>query len=215
MGASLRVCVSGGDRGVRLTVVMPTIPGREHWVERTTRKFEEFTAKPFELLVLEDTEGKGCGPIWQKGGDLAKGDYIFMAADDLEPKAAGWDDAAIAACDRGTLPAPLIYYPDGRLQSCGEHWEMLDDDGEETSFTRAPFMSRAQLAKIGRQLPTLYWTDNWVSWRGWKEAIPTVITYGFDLIHHLAPEGRNSGRMAADGEIFTRATRGEDVWQES
>ena len=196
-------------------MVVPTIAGREHWVERTTAKFEEFTAKPFELLVLEDKELRGCGPVWQEGADLAKGDYVFMAADDLEPRALGWDEAAIAACDRGVLPAPLIFYPDGRLQSCGEHWEMLDGDGEETSFTRAPFVSRAQLAKVGRQLPTHYATDNWVSWKCWQAGIPTVVTYGFDLIHHLAPEGRNEGRMQADWQTFERATRGEDVWQES
>jgi hypothetical protein len=195
---------------VKLSIVMPTIAGREEWLERTCKAFYALTETPFELLV--EVDHPGCGPAWQAGGARAQGDYIFMAADDLEPKARGWETAAMDACDDNLLPAPLIYYPDGRLQSCGEWWETLEGDNEETAFTRAPFMSRAQWEVAQPMLPTHYWTDNWVSWKCWQQQIPTVVTYGFDLIHHLAGEGRNEERMGSDGEIFARATQGEDVW---
>jgi hypothetical protein len=196
-----------------LSIVMPTIRGREEWLERTCKAYYALTTTPFEILVEENHPG--CGPAWQAGGERAVGDYIFMAADDLEPKARYWETAAIEACKRGELPAPRIYHSDGRLQSCGESWEMLEPDGDETAFTRAPFMSRAQWDVAQPMLPVMYFTDNWVSWRCWQKHIPTVVTYGFDLIHHLAQEGRNEDRMAADGVIFHLATEGEDVWHES
>ena len=56
------------------------------------------------------------------------------------------DVAAIEACDRGTLPAPIIYHSNGTVQSCGTSWEMLEPDGCKTNFTRAPFMSSCEAA---------------------------------------------------------------------
>ncbi len=211
MAAGARLGATDGAGGVtpRLSIVIPTIGGREQWLRRTVHAYEALTATPFELIVLHDYPA--CGPAWQAGGEQAAGDYVFMAADDLEPME-GWDAAAIAACERGVLPAPVIYYPDGRVQSCGEWWETLDDDGAETRFTRAPFMSRAQWEIAQPMLPVHYATDNWVSWRCWQAGVPTAVTYGFRLVHHLAPEGRDEGRMAADMAVFEAATRGEDVW---
>jgi hypothetical protein len=196
-----------------LSIVIPTIDGREEWLEQTCKAYYARTTVEFEIIVEENHPA--CGPAWQAGGEKAVGQYIFMSADDLEPQREGWEHCAMNACDRNTLPAPRIFHTDGRLQSCGESWEMLEPDGEETGFTRAPFMSRAQWEIAQPMLPVHYATDNWVSWRCWREGIPTVVTYGFDLIHHLAPEGRDEGRMGADLEILRRATEGEDVWHES
>lgn len=196
-----------------LTIVIPTIKGREERLERAECLFHEMTTVPHETITLLDYPS--CGLAWQEGGERAKGDYVYMAADDAEPKSVGWELPAIAACDRGVLPAGRVYYPDGRIQSCGEHWEMLDADGEETRFTRVPFMSRAQWEIAQPMLPCHYFTDDWVSWKCAQAGIPSVITYGFDIVHHLAPEGRDEGRMQPDLEMFMRATQGEDVWQES
>jgi hypothetical protein len=196
-----------------LSIVMPTIDGREEWLEKTCKAYYALTNTLFEILVEENHPG--CGPAWQAGGERAQGDFIFMAADDLEPQHLGWEQAAMDSCKMGRLPAPRIYHTDGRLQSCGESWEMLEPDGEETAFTRAPLMSREQWEIAQPMLPVMYGTDNWVSWKCWQKEIPTVVTYGFDLIHHLAPEGRDEGRMGADLEVLRRATEGEDVWHES
>jgi len=199
---------------VTVTVVMPTITGREHWLERALRSLDNHTEAEFEVLTYVDRPA--CGIVWQEGGEAAAGDYIWMGADDVEVLP-GWDTAAISRCDEGALPAPCVYHPDGRLQSCGASWELLEPDGEETEFTRGPFMSRAQWDVIQPMLPTHYWTDNWVSWRGWQASpvIPTVVTWGFRFVHHLAGEGRNEGRMAEEGAVFEAATRGEDVWHAS
>lgn len=195
---------------MKVSIVMPTIRGREEWLERTVAAYERLTVVSHEVLVEHDHAG--CGLAWQAGGDRATGEYVFMAADDLEPLTAEWALCAMEACDRGVLPAPRIYHSDGRLQSCGESWEMLEPDGEETGFTRAPFMSRAQWNVARPMLPVHYATDNWVSWRCGQQGIPTVVTYGFDLVHHLAQEGRDEQRMGADLEVFRRAVEGEDVW---
>lgn len=196
-----------------LTIVMPTITGREHWLEKALLAFTSLTSVDHEILV--EVDHPGCGLAWQAGGERAQGSYIYMAADDVEPME-GWDTAAIEACDRGVLPAPRIYHTDGRLQSCGGSWETLERDGAETRYTRAPFMSREQWEVAQPMLPCHYYTDDWVSWRCRKMGIPSVVTYGYRLIHHLAPEGRNEApRMQTDLDIFRRATEGENVWLES
>lgn len=189
-----------------LSIVLPTIRGREHWLERTAASYARLTDVDYELLVEHDHPG--CGPAWQAGGERARGRYLFMAADDLEPACHGWERAAMAACDRGVLPAPRIYHSDGSLQSCGESWERSELDGQATGFTRAPFMSREQWDAIEPMLDAHYFTDNWVSWRGRQEGYPTVVTYGFDLTHHLAVEGRDDGRLAADHDVFVAAKAG-------
>ncbi len=195
-----------------LTIVMPTISGREAWLERATESFAANTHVPVEFIVLTDMPT--CGLAWQAGGEQAVGDYIYMAADDVEAMP-GWDVAAIEACDRGVLPAPIVYNPDMGVQSCGERWGDMMPDGAKTQFTRAPFMSRAQWEIAQPMLPVHYYTDNWVSWKCWQAGIPTVVTHGFRLIHHLAKEGRNESRMGSDGCVYMAAVAGEDVWHAS
>lgn len=192
-----------------LTIVVPTIDGRELWFEKAVASIEKHTTVPYELIVKRNLPG--CGPAWQAGGEQASGDYIWMAADDVEVME-GYDVAAIEACDRGVLPAPIIYHTDGRVQSCGTSWEMLEPDGCLTDFTRAPFMSRSQWQIAQPMLPTHYFTDNWVSWKCRQAGVETVVAHGYRMIHHLAPESRDEARMGADGEVFRRAVAGEDVW---
>lgn len=196
-----------------LSIVIPTISGREEWLERTLRAYADLTTESTEILV--ELDHPACGPAWQSGGERARGRYIFMAADDLEPKAAGWEQVAMAVCDDDALPAPVIYNTDGSLQSCGGSWGLLEPDGAATDFTRAPFMSREQWELVEPMLPVHYFTDNWVSWRALRHRILTRVVYGFDLVHHLAPEGRNESRMADDMNVFARARHGEDVWAAS
>lgn len=209
LGRSVRFGEGGGVRPA-LSIVIPTIKGREAWLERTLDAFQRLTESTYEVLVEYDHPG--CGPAWQAGGDASLGNYIFTAADDLEPASVGWEQVAMRVCDAGALPAPRIYNSDGTVQSCGGSWGELEPDGRATEFTRAPFMSRAQWMTVQPMLPCHYFTDNWVSWRGQQHGIPTRVAWGFDLIHHLAQEGRNESRMGADMNVFARARQGEDVW---
>jgi len=195
-----------------ISIVMPTIAGREMWLEKALAAIAAHTTIPYELIVR--TGFPTCGLAWQSGGEAAKGDHIWMAADDVEVME-GWDVAATQACDRGVLPAPIIYNADMGVQSCGGTWGELEPDGQVTGFTRAPFMSRAQWEIAQPMLPCHYYTDNWISFKCAQAGIPTVVVYGYRMVHHLATEGRIEGRMGADGNVYERATNGEDVWHAS
>lgn len=195
-----------------ISVVIPTIQGREHWLERAVASYERTMEEPFELIILNDHPHTGSA--WQEGGERAKGDYVFLSADDIEALP-GWWPAAVAKCDEGKIPAPLIYNSDRTVQSCGASWLQLEPDDTETGFTRLPFLSKQQFDAIQPMLPCHYFTDNWVSWRGRVLGYPTFTTHKFRLVHHLAPEGRNEARAADEAHIYKRAIRGEDVWSGS
>lgn len=193
-----------------LSIVIPTIPERERRLARTLKEIARHATLPYEVLV--ERGHRSCGPGWQAGGKRSRGDYLFFCADDLYPAADGWEVAAGTLCDRNLLPAPLIRSPDGAVESCGGSWQAVEPDGAATSFTRAPFVSRDQWEQLEPMLPCHYFTDTWVSERGRWQGMTTVVCHAFQLVHELAPEGRDDGRLADDAALFERAKQGEDVW---
>jgi glycosyltransferase involved in cell wall biosynthesis len=184
-----------------ISVIIPTITGREHWLERckaaylaTTPMFE------YETIVLRDYPS--CGTAWNKGIERAVGDYIHLTADDIEPLP-GWWKPAIESADRGELPAARILNTDGTLQSCGtdanEH-----EEGEVATIARIPFATREQFEKIGPMLDIHYQTDQWFSHRGRICGYPTIVRRDYLFYHHFAPEGRLDHRLAADVREYHR-----------
>lgn len=188
-----------------LTVVVPTVDGREHWLSRCTAALAAHTTN-YELIVVPNMET--CGIAWREGAQVATGNYVCFLADDIEVHH-GWQQAAQTVCDNGSLPAPLILHTDGTVQSCGGTWEATETDGVATDFTRVPFLSRDQLGRVGPMIPTHEFSDNWVSFRGRQVGIETVVCHGYLLTHHLAPEGRRS--RPEDSAAYQRYVRGELV----
>lgn len=188
-----------------ISVIIPTVPGREEHLERCVRAYEERTLRPPEIIVVENKPT--CGIAWQEGAEQATGTFIHFSADDLEPHD-GWANAAITAIGMGWLPAPRILRPDGSLESCGR-WEEEQRTGDETEMTRIPFMSHEQWKRIGPMIPTHYYTDNWISFKGGLLDIPTRVHRGYQFTHHWAQAGRGAGmsmqsRMLHDQAIYER-----------
>jgi hypothetical protein len=186
-----------------ISVVIPTVAGREQHLERCVRAYEERTLRPPEIIVIENRPT--CGIAWQEGAEKATGAYIHFSADDLEPHP-GWDKAAMVAVAMGWLPAPRILRPDGSLESCGR-WEEEQDTEDVTEMTRIPFMSRQQWKLIGPMIDTHYYTDNWISFKGRLAAIETRVHRHYLFTHHWAQEGRGAGmtqdqRMLHDQAIY-------------
>lgn len=69
-----------------ISVVIPTVAGREHSLERCLAAYR--ATADVELIVLADRQT--CGVAWQEGIEQATGDYLHLSADDLEPHP-GWD----------------------------------------------------------------------------------------------------------------------------
>ena len=173
-----------------ISIVIPTISGREHHLERCLSAYKRGTVEmPFEVIVIE---GKStCGEAWAEGGEQAKGDYLHFSADDLEPHEDWWLPAVYCVDVLGKLPCPRIWSPNGALESCGA-WGTEMPDGTETNIARIPFLSREQWEQGNWILDSHYYTDNWIWHRGQQLGIPTVVTHRYDFTHYYASEGRKS-----------------------
>lgn len=172
----------------RISVVMPTITGREEMRGWITPLYQA-RAPGFEIEMCQPLDY----PNWPSGINAARptGDYRLYTADDLEPLE-GWADAMVAALDRGIVPCPQVW-----------NWKQegppvnLSADGPPGSiavFSRIPALTREMAEAIGPWPESLsYFGDNWCSdvarLRGWE----SVVVAGFDFIHHWHQHGRLDG----------------------
>lgn len=193
-----------------IAVVIPTVKGREDHLDRCIRAYREHTD---DLRIYIEYDHPSCGSAWQAGAKRAAGhDYLHLTADDLEPHE-GWASPAIEAVDAGFIPAPLVFEPDGSLQSAGINgWDVHlgpYDDWMTVESTTVPFMSAEQWERIG-MIDLHYATDLWISWKGRREGWDTVIRTGMAFTHYNAMEGRGDqhGRTLADRAEFQRITAG-------
>lgn len=182
-----------------ISVVIPTIVGREHLLAKTLASYR---ATNTQLIVIKNKPT--CGEAWAEGAKQAEGEYLHFSADDIEAHPNWWGQAALLA-ELGFLPAPRIVNTDGSLQSCGD-WAVEMRNGAIPAFTRVPFMSKEQWAQIGPlATPFLekahYYTDNIITWAGRKLGMETVVCRTYELTHHLAGQGRLD-RMRQDHELF-------------
>lgn len=191
-----------------ISVVIPTVDGREEHLERCVKAYRERTVALVQLIIIRNRAC--CGDAWNEGAELAEGDFLHWTADDLEP-AIEWDVPARECGARGEIPAPVIYKPDGSIESCGGWWDRVIPDGEPTTNTSVvPFCTRAQWEDIRPHLPAHYYTDNWFTYRAHLARLPVIVRSRYAFIHHWAQPGRGAGmteqdRMAHDREVFEEA----------
>lgn len=184
-----------------ISVILPTIPGREHWFERSIAAYEQ-TTDDYELIVIRDQPT--CGLAWQAGIEQATGDYVHLSNDDIEPHD-GWWQAAVEATDRGMLVCPRVLNTDGSLQSCGD-LAAEEEDGAEAHVARIPFLPRSILADLGPLPKWHYMHDYWISWRAAQLGWPTVVSRDYLFTHHMAVEGRRD-TYAADLAAYEELTK--------
>lgn len=124
-----------------ISVIVPTVEGREEHFKRCVTAYQERTAHDWEILT--ELDHPTVGRAWQAGANRAKGEYIALSCDDLEPLE-GWDTAAVAMADAGFLPAPRVTDArNGDLQS-RPYWGQEFPDGLDTGITIVPFLTRQQ-----------------------------------------------------------------------
>jgi len=188
---------------VKITVVIPTVAGRETDLARCVDAYLTRSTHDVELLTYLDQPT--CADGWNLGAGQATGDYLHFTADDLEPHA-GWDVAAVEAADRGLLPAPRIVNAEGRLDYCGFHGVEMED-WSPVEMSVIPFLPTRLWEQVGPVPPIHYFSDNYVSWRAARAGWPTVVRRGFAFTHHWAQPGRGAGmsyeaRMSHDQRVF-------------
>ena len=183
-----------------ITVVIPTLTVRAHWLDRCVAAYERtLGGYPHEILVF--TDRPSCGVAWNEGIAQAQGEFIHLSADDLEPLD-GWHFPAIFSAASGELPSARILNTDGTLQSCGtDHLE--HDDGEEAFVARIPFATREQFDRIGPMMNEQYMGDYWFSHRGRECGYRSVVRRDYCFFHHYAQEGRID-TLASDVKAYKR-----------
>lgn len=190
---------------MKLGIVIPTVAGREEHFERCNRAYcETLRSLPVPYLVVVARDRPTCGIAWREGADflMRQGcDVLHFSADDLEPLP-GWYQSGMAAVMASWYPGPVIFKPDGSLDTCG-HVNRWLPDREECEFSEIPLMTTDQYREWGPSLPLHYYTDNWFSHRAREAGTVTRVTYGYHFKHHWAPAARNQ-RMAEDGREYDR-----------
>jgi hypothetical protein len=195
---------------MKITVVIPTVTGREADLARCLKAYETRSVHDVHLVTFKDLAT--CADGWNAGAAEATGDYLHFSADDLEPHE-GWDLAAVEACDAGFLPAPRIVNSAGTLDYCGVHSVEMED-WALVQMSVIPFMPMDLWQQVGPVPSIHYYSDNYVSWRAGQAGWATVVRRKFAFTHHWAEPGRGAGmsyeqRMIHDEGLFLAAVRQE------
>jgi hypothetical protein len=191
-----------------ISLVVPTIRGREDLLERTVAAFKATAESDLEIIVPR--EYKTCGEAWNVGAETATGDYLCLAADDMEP-VEGWEAAAIKAADDDVYPAPWILRVDGTTECCGTLGAglLLDEsarDGLPVCNSPVPFMRREEWPHLGPTIPAHCYSDDFLGYRARLAGLRVEVRREYKFIHLDGQVGHQPLviRSGADRELFAR-----------
>ncbi len=197
-----------------ISVIIPTIEGREASLERLLASFDP-VADQLEIEVVKGSPS--CGAGWLEGVQRTSGEYVLYACDDQEFLSEDWPEVCIEAVEVKSLPCPRVWTPAGEIESQGGDMEALHHtirrprkDWTKVDYTTIPFLSREWAERIG-MLPVHYASDVWVSYRGRQLGIETVLRHGFDVRHHSEQVGRGAGMSQAERDAMDVKTMREEL----
>lgn len=188
-----------------VSVVIPTIQGREALYEQTVNAYRNTTPPGYELEVITPRDHPTIGEAWTAGAKVATGEYLHLSADDVTPHD-GWLVACVEAVAAGCYPAPKLTRPDGSVEACGSLGggmllgECLDWTPCVTSAF--PFMPRPDEPLL---VPAIhYYADDYLAHRARVLGLKPVVRTGFHLTHHEGTVGRPAmvARSAQDRQTF-------------
>lgn len=192
----------------RVSVIIPTVDGREDHYARCKAAYKQNTAG-CDLEVVTERNHATCGLGWQAGAERATGDYLHFTCDDIEA-APGWAQPAVDALEKGFQPAPRVTDPSGTPQyrpAWGTEWP----DWTPAEISILPFITRDLWENAVRPLFTgHYYTDDFISWRAREAGYEVRVRTGYSFTHHWAQHRRGAGvtepqRMEHDARLFSQA----------
>ncbi len=202
-----------------ISVVIPTIPGREAVFTRVYAAYANDTYGPHSVEFIVERGHPTVGRAWQAGAEKAAGDYIHLTNDDCEPHP-GWWHPAVEAVERGYVPAPQVYDRAGGPQSLPV-WGSVASDWTPVHCGTIPFLGRSQWENIQPLFTAHYWTDQFITDRAQAAGWPCVLRTGYAFTHYWAQPGRGAGmseadRMAHDKALYRQALAKVEVggWKE-
>lgn len=175
-----------------ISVVIPTIKGREDLLEKTVAAFRAAIPGP-DLQIVLVKERLTIGRAWNDGVPSCEGDYLMLAADDIIP-APGFEEAAVQAASADYWPAPRLINPDGSVLatgSMGGGWLMTDcADWAPVVSSQFPFMRREVWTEIGPSLEIHYFADDYLAARARSCGLIPVYREPYRLMHMEGVAGR-------------------------
>lgn len=188
------------------SVVVPSIKGREHWLEQCVSAYEQTTPGVEVIVVMDEAS---CGEAWEKGAQQATGEYVHLTADDLTPQP-GWFHAACEAADQGAIPIAHVLTAQGadgawlEASVMGTMSYLLGD--RMTRNVLVPFFSR-ELFDADEDgdswiIPIHYGSDDWVTFLADRRGVPMLDAPGYRFGHGAAEEGRLHSSRTVDIPIL-------------
>ena len=169
-----------------ISVIVPTVAGRSHWLDRCVKSYKRFHPDAQITVVFGRSS---CGEAWAVGAEDARGEILHFTCDDIEldnPL-----DEAIRVARGGKIPSPVVLNADRSVQSIGGVFgDGYPADGVSCPFTTLPLVTRAMYDRMGTVPAIHYSSDQWFTTRGAAFGWPTVACHGYRVVHHMAPEGR-------------------------
>lgn len=89
-----------------ISLVVPTIEGREDELARTLTAYARLT--PIDIEVLVEHDHPTCASAWNAGAERATGEVLALGNDDLEPETAMWFFAASLTLKNGGVPVGWV-----------------------------------------------------------------------------------------------------------
>lgn len=184
----------------RLSVVIPTISGREESLARTVAAYENtLKKKSHELIVVKDESSwpRACN----EGYARSSGDIVHFTADDLVPEADWYREVCAWLKNVDELPAAKVYDfgPGGSRRFSNA---VDGSDLELVHFTRVPIMRRDQWERIGPWPEITYFADIWLSEKARTIGIRTRMFYSYVFFHHWSQIGRVDSKVNLDAAGF-------------
>lgn len=168
-----------------ISIIIPTIDGREKSLARTKRAYRQTSPTNIQLIVVKNE------PSWpaacNRGFLRADWDILHFTADDLVPVHGWWQEAVEWLKHHDELPAPKVM----NFRQDGE-WDNAEDGPDKAipHFTRIPIMTRDQYERIGPWPEYNYVADVWLSEKARTLGIETRMIHSYAFVHHWNQTGR-------------------------
>lgn len=160
-----------------ISVIIPTIPGREELLRACLASFTEHT--PSELLhrvIIPNSPS--CGEGWTRGVEKARGDYLLLAADDVE----AWPGWYEGACRPFTCP--VLYWPNGTLQGAGGHHRTFTN-GQTAANVAFPLIQREVWDAVQPIPPLNHFCDIWITEEAQRHGYSPIVDWRCRLTHKV------------------------------
>lgn len=202
----------------RLSIIMPTVRGREQQLKAVLDAYEANTPPVLDVELVVVENAPTVGDAWNTGAQRATGDVLHFAIDDASPHV-GWYEAGMGVIHGNernfAIPSPTLYFPDGSLEGMGTMGGGMHlpkgIDGMPCRAAGILLMEADLFRLVGPFLPIHYYSDDEWCWRAHVRQgviVNTCEGYAFTHHHHPVRRPEMQQRSAADRHAFLAAAAG-------